>query len=218
VTQLIPNRFLFDFEFPLYRLPEAPRLDGRLSSWSDRYLLPSLDELDGTPPFAPVWAGWNESGLFVACRVSGKRQPLQCDPAVFWRGDNLRLCLDLRDTRTIKRASRFCRQVYLLPTGGGPRRDRPIGGCARFNRAREHAPDVPASTIRVAASLDHDGYGLEAHVPAPALPGFDPVEHPRIGFYYILEDRDHGQQFLTVGDDLYWYVDPSTWATAVLTR
>ena len=32
----------------------------------------------------------------------------------------------------------------------------------------------------------------------------------------MLEDRDHGQQYLTVGDDLYWYVDPSTWATAVL--
>ena len=48
--------------------------------------------------------------------------------------------------------------------------------------------------------------------------GFDPVEHPRIGFYYMLEDRDHGQQFLTVGDNLYWYVDPSTWATVVLAR
>jgi hypothetical protein len=34
----------------------------------------------------------------------------------------------------------------------------------------------------------------------------------------MLEDGDHGQQYLTVGDDLYWYVDPSTWATAVLQR
>jgi hypothetical protein len=47
MTQLIPNRFLFDFEFPLRHLPEAPRLDGRLSSWSDRYLLPALDDLGG---------------------------------------------------------------------------------------------------------------------------------------------------------------------------
>jgi hypothetical protein len=59
---------------------------------------------------------------------------------------------------------------------------------------------------------------LEARIPAECLNGFDPVEHPRIGLYYMLEDRDHGQQYLTVGDDLYWYVDPSTWATAVLSR
>ena len=59
---------------------------------------------------------------------------------------------------------------------------------------------------------------MDAHLPAACLSGFDPDEHPRIGFYYMLEDREHGQQYLTVGDDLYWYVDPSTWATAVLTR
>ena len=46
----------------------------------------------------------------------------------------------------------------------------------------------------------------------------DPEEHPRIGFYYIVEDREYGQQYLTIGDDLYWYVDPSTWATAVLRK
>ena len=34
----------------------------------------------------------------------------------------------------------------------------------------------------------------------------------------MIEDSELGQQALTVGDDLYWYVDPSTWATAVLIR
>ena len=77
---------------------------------------------------------------------------------------------------------------------------------------------APAGRIAVASRVTSRGYSMEAHIPADCLNGFDPIEHPRIGFYYILEDRDHGQQFLTVGDDLYWYVDPSTWATAVLAR
>ena len=218
MTQLIPNRFLFDFEFPLRYFETPPKLDGRLSGWSDVYLLPDLHELDGARPFAPVWAGWHESGLFVACRVDGKRQPLRCDPAAYWNGDNLRLCIDTRDARNIRRASRFCRRVYLLPTGGGPKSDRPVGGSGRFARAREHAPGAPPSEFKVASRLTKTGYTLEAHVSARALPGFDPVEHPRIGFYYILEDRDHGQQYLTVGDDLYWHIDPSTWGTAVLAR
>ena len=72
--------------------------------------------------------------------------------------------------------------------------------------------------MAVASNITKSGYTLEAHIPADCLSGFDPAEHPRIGFYYILEDRDHGQQYLTIGDDLYWYVDPSTWATAVLRK
>jgi hypothetical protein len=34
----------------------------------------------------------------------------------------------------------------------------------------------------------------------------------------MLEDTELGHQSLTVGDDLNWYIDPSTWPTAVLTE
>ena len=89
---------------------------------------------------------------------------------------------------------------------------------AILQRAREEAPPVPAERIRVASKVEASGYSLEALIPSECLSGFDPVEHPRIGFYYLIEDGDHGQQYLTVGDDLYWHVDPSTWATARLAR
>jgi hypothetical protein len=218
MTTLVPNRFLFSFEFPLHYRAEPPRIDGELDDWSDADLLPPLGALDGQPEFAPVWACWNEDGLFAACRVTDKRQPLRCDPKAFWAGDNLRLCTDMRDARTNRRATRFCQHFFFLPTGGGSRRNEPVAGTAPIQRARENTPPVPAERIQVAASIERSGYRLEAHVPCECLLGFDPVEHPRIGFYYILEDGDHGQQYLTVGDDLYWYVDPSTWATALLQR
>jgi hypothetical protein len=215
---LIPNRLLFDFEFPLRYRSAPPEFDPELSNWDTALLLPALCELDGQRPFAPVYACWNESGLHVATRVTDKRSPLHCDPAVFWRSDNLRLCTDMRDTRNIKRASRFCQQFYLMPTGGGRGGREPVGGSAKIQRAREDAPSVPPGALHVQADVTKTGYALQAHLAATALHGFDPGEHPRIGFYYMLEDRDHGQQYLTVGDDLYWFVDPSTWATAVLTR
>lgn len=215
---LVPNRFLFDFEFTLPYRATLPAIDGRLNDWTDAKLLPKLGELDARKEFADVWACWNESGIAIACRVSGKRQPLRCDPRTFWKGDNLRLCTDMRDARRNKRATRFCQQFFFLPTGGGRNRCDAVAGLNSFQRAREQAPHVPDDRILVASQVTATGYSLEAHIPRECLSGFDPVEHPRIGFYYMLEDADHGQQYLTVGDDLYWYVDPSTWATAVLSR
>jgi hypothetical protein len=215
---LVPNRFLFAFEFPLAYRAKLPALDGSLSGWGDAELLPKLGEIDGRRDFADVWACWSEGGIAIAARVTDKHKPLRCDPDSFWNGDNLRLCTNMRDARDVRRATRYCQQFFFLPTGGGRSRDRAAAGRGQFQRAREDAAHVPAQRIKVASQVSQGGYSLEALVPAECLVGFDAEQHSRIGFYYILEDGDHGQQYLTVGDDLGWNVDPSTWATAVLAR
>ncbi|HPZ97976.1 MAG TPA: hypothetical protein PLT93_07540 [Phycisphaerae bacterium] len=214
---LVPNRLLFRFEFPLHYRP-SPKIDGDLSDWSDQYLLPDVSSLDGQPSFARIWMGWNESGLFLACRVEGRKGPFRCDPRQFWKGDNLRLCTDMRDTRDNKRATRYCQQFYFLPAGGGAQGQSPVAGAARVPRATENAPAVDNRLIQVAGKRTAHEYTLEGYVPAEALAGFDPIEHRRIGLYTMLEDLELGQQYLTVSDDLNWHIDPSTWATAVLTR
>jgi len=218
MSTLVPNRFLFDFAITLRYRKDMPTIDGSLSGWTDAERLPLLGEIDGQKDFADVWACWSEAGIALACRVTGKRLKLRCDPVRFWEGDNVRLCLDMRDTRNIKRATRFCQQFFFLPTGGGRRKSEPVCGVNSINRAREEAPPVPVEKIRVASRVLSSSYTLEALIPAECLSGFDPAEHPRIGFYYLIEDADHGQQYLTVGDDLYWHIDPSTWATARLAR
>ena len=218
MTGLVPNRLLFDFELPIRYRPVPTSVTGDLDEWGDEFLLPDLGWLEGRRGFAPVYAAWNEKGFYLATRVTDKRKPLVCNPRTFWKSDHLRVCIDTRDARDNKRGTRFCHQFYLLPTGGGSGGKKPVGGAHKIQRAREDAPLAPAGRIEVVARVDSSGYTLETHIPADCLNGFDPAEHPRIGFYYMLEDRDHGQQYLTVGDDLYWYVDPSTWATAVLTR
>jgi len=218
VNALVPNRFLFDFEFPLRYRAVAPQIDGRCADWTDAELLPRLGALDGQPEFGHVWACWNESGLFVACRVEGKRKPPRCDPRSFWTSDHLRLCTDMRDARTNRRGTRFCQQFYFLAGGCGPKKDQPGAASTPIRQAKENAPAISTGRIEVASHLSRTGYSLDAHVPADCLNGFDPAEHPRIGLYYMLEDSEHGQQYLTIGDDLLWYVDPSTWATAVLRK
>jgi hypothetical protein len=216
MTQLVPNRFLFDFEFPLRYRAQVPRITGELADWRDEHLLPDLGVLDGHSAFGQVWACWNDDGIAIACRVSGKHKPLECNAKTFWKGDNLRLCTDMRDTRNIHRATRHCQQFYLLPSGGS--KNGPIAASAPLQRAQANAAVVPPGLIQIAARVERAGYELEAHIPARAISGFDPYDHPRIGFFYILEDRELGQQYLTVGDDLQWHIDPSTWPTAVLAR
>ncbi|MEK6797780.1 MAG: hypothetical protein AABZ12_02315 [Planctomycetota bacterium] len=215
---LVPNRFLFSFEIPIAHRASLPRMTGRLADWTDVERLPNLGEMDGRPDFADVWACWNSTGLAVACRVEGRRHPLICNPKSHWTSDNLRLCIDTRDARTNRRVTRFCHQLFFLPTGAGRKKDQPAAGAGKFQRTREEAPTIAVEKLQVAAEVRGTGYSLEAFVPAECLFGFDPEQHPRIGFYYLIEDRDFGQQYLTVGDDLAWNVDPSTWATAVLAR
>lgn len=214
---LVPNRFLFRFEFPL-RYRSAPVIDGDLGDWADEFLLPDLGRLEGQVPFGKIWMGWNESGLFLACRVEGRSLPFRCDPKQYWTGDNLRLCTDMRDARDIKRGSRYCQQFYFLPAGGGRDGKAPVAGAAKVPRATENAPPVPHDLIQIAGKRTGKVYTLEAHIPTEALSGFDPHEHRRIGIYTMLEDRELGQQYLTVGDELNWNIDPSTWATGALTQ
>lgn len=215
-TALVPNRQLFRFEIPLRRCRKPPAIDGDVAGWREEYLMPALCRLDGIEPFAPVYVTWDEGGLYLACRVTGKTALPRVDTKSFWKGDNLRLCTDTRDARDVKRGTRFCQQFYFLPVGGGKGGKAPVAGSAAIPRAREDAPIIPPERIRVAATVTPSGYALTAHIPADCLAGWDPAEHRRIGLYYMLEDREKGQQYLTVGDDLNWYIDPSTWATAVL--
>jgi hypothetical protein len=214
---LVPNRLLFRFEFPI-RYRKSPVIDGDLSDWSDEFLVPDFGAMDDEPAFGKIYLAWNETGLFIACGVEGRRSGFQCDAKSFWKGDNLRLCTDMRDTRDIKRGSRYCQQFYFLPAGGGRDGRSPVAGGARIVRATENAPPVGPGLVKVAGQRDGLRYTLEGHIPAAALSGFDPDEHKRIGVYTLLEDRDLGQQHLTVGDDLNWYLDPSMWVTGLLAR
>jgi hypothetical protein len=218
MLDLLPRRAFFSFELPIPYLARPPRVNGDVSKWPQKCLVPPLVELEDQEPLADVYWAWNDGGLHVAFDVPNRSGKPHCDPRHWWKGDGLRLCIDTRDARDIKRATRFCHFFYFLPLGGGPDGSRPVVGTHRMSRAKEPPPAIDVSRISVAAHVDRRGYTLEAAIPGTCLNGWNPADHVRIGIYYKVKDLQLGSQHLSSDDDLGWNADPSTWATGVLVR
>jgi len=213
---LLPKRQLFRFSVPcLYRRPLWAAKGGELEP---KYRLVSLAELEGQASWCEVRAAWSEEGLALSAFVRGKKQGPWCRLAQPEDTDGLRVWIDTRDVHNVHRAGRFCHRFLFAPTGDGPRGNQPWGQWMPINRAREHPRAIKQGLLQVRAALESDGYALDAFVPGEALTGFDPQEHPRLGFTYALLDRELGEQAFSVGGPLPYTEDPSLWATLELAR
>jgi hypothetical protein len=104
-----------------------------------------------------------------------------------------------------------------LPGGEGKRHDQPVALWLPIHRAKQNPRRVDAESLKVRARTHGDGYELSAMIPAEALTGFDPDEHPRLGFQYAVLDRELGDQTFAAGDSLPYDEDPSLWGTLELT-
>ncbi len=213
---LLPASFLFRYRVPCAYLPAAG--GGKTSALTEHHRLPNFTPLDGGPEGPEVRAGWNESGLTFWLEVSGKRQPPWCRENKIDDSDALHVWIDTRDTHNIHRAGRFCHYFIFMPAGSGARLDQPIAEQLWINRARENARSVRPGMLRVAAEKRRDGYRLEAQIAAAALTGFDPAEHPRLGFTYCIVDREIGLRTFNCGPEFPFRDDPSLWATLELVK
>lgn len=216
MLELIPRRALFRYELPIRRLARAPRIDGDVRKWSAEHLVPPLVEIEGKRPVADVYWGWNEEFFAVAFDVPDRRAFPEVDTEQWWKRDGFRLCLSTRDVIDARRGTRFCHFFYFLAVGGGRDRSKPIVGHTKLSRSKEPPPVVDVSQVHVASIVDRRRVMLEALIPASCLNGWDPADHPRVGVFYKVRDGQVGDQHLTVGDDLGWNSDPSTWATGLL--
>jgi hypothetical protein len=172
-----------------------------------------LAELDGARAFGDVRAAWSEEGLAFHVRVEGKQQPLWCRESRLEDSDGLQVWIDTRDTHNVHRASRFCHRFAFLPGGAGRKGTDPVVDQLIINRARENARPVRPQQLKIQSELKADGYSLQAFIPADALSGFEPAEHPRLGFTYALYDRELGLQIYSSGSEYPYDEDPSVWAT-----
>ena len=215
----ICRRAFFGFELPIRHIAKPPRIDGTLRDWHKSHLLPALAEIeDAEESIGNVYAAWNEAGFYVAFENEHFSGPLRCDPAKWWEGDGVRVCIDTRDARDIKRGTRHCHFFYLLPAGGGRTKKEPIVNLSGLTRAKESPPAIDVAEIQRGVHIERGYLGIELGIPASCLHGWDPIEHPRIGFFYKFQDSRRGSQTLTVSDDLGWHADPGMWATGVLVR
>jgi hypothetical protein len=213
---LLPTRFLFRFAADLSYLGGLG--DAAPAELPAEYRLPALGELEGEKTFADMRAAWSEKGLAFSVRVEGKRQPSWCRETKLEDSDGLQLWIDTRATHNIHRASRFCHRFIFLPSGGGRSYGEPVCDQLLVERARENANPVRPGQLRVTSEKRVDGYVMSVFIPAAALSGFNPVDHPKLGFTYFLFDRELGQQYFSVTSEFPFASDPSLWGTLELVR
>ena len=212
---LISTRFLFRFSVSCLYLKGLSATERELG---DEHRLPALGELDGDRAIADFRAAWSEAGLAFDVRVAGKRQPVWCREGKPEDSDGLQLWIDTRDARTIHRATRFCHRFVFLPAGGGRQFEQPVADQLLVDRARENANPVRPGQLQARSRITPGGYTLWAFLPAAALTGFQPDDHPRIGFTYALFDRELGMQTFSVSGQLPFGSDPGLWGTLELVR
>jgi hypothetical protein len=213
---LVPKRFLFRFSAAcLYHQKPWTAKGAGLDA---THRLVSLAELEGLPIVADVRAAWSESGLAMSVEVRSKRQAPWCRVTRPEDSDGLHVWIDTRDVHNVHRATRFCHRFLFMPTGGGRRADQPVAQWLPIHRARAQPQAIKPGGLKVRASRYRDGYQLDAFISADALTGFDPVEHPRLGFTYAVCDRELGEQTFGVGSPMPYQEDPSLWATLELVR
>ena len=216
---LIPNRFLFRVAYPCCYHKDMPREDDEcLLDLPNACRIDNFAGMDNAKSFADIRLAWNELGLGVQVQVKGKEQPAQGDPNRPRGSDGLTLWLDTRGDRTSHRASRYCHQFHFLAAGGGSDKDEPLFLQSKIHRASQDAPFAEASEVPFRCEFIKGGYRLEAFLSAAVLHGFDPAEHPRLGFYYAVRDQEHGEQTLSVGAEFPFAEDPSLWSVLELVK
>lgn len=221
MSSIVPNRFLVRLCHPcpfVAGVPDQSEEAEHLIDLPEAAKLNNFADLDGQANFADVRLAWNDFGLAVQMQVKGKEQPPVGDAARPWSSDGLMLWIDTRDARAGHRASRYCQQFHFLPAGGGEDHEEPTVVPMKINRALQDAPLPDPSDIPFRAERTKGGYRIEAFLPAAVLSGFDPAEHPRLGVYYVVRDRELGDQFLSVNGDFPFADDPSLWAVLELVK
>jgi hypothetical protein len=213
---LLPKRFLFRFSIPCRHReklwgPRGCELDASCR-------LAGFGALENRNEPAELRAAWNESGLALTILVEGKKQAPWCRDSRLEDSDGMQLWIDTRNVLNVHRAGRFCHRFLFMPTGAGRNLDQPVAQLMPIHRAKEHPKPIPERLVRVASRLSSTGYALDIFLPGEALTGYDPAEHPRLGFNYALTDRELGQQTLGVGSPMPYQDDPSLWATLELVR
>ncbi len=214
--QLISPSFLFRFSAPCRYSATAWKPSG--IELGEEFRLPNFSELDDAPKRVDVAAAWSEQGLLFSVDVTGKKQAPWCRESRVEESDGVFLWIDTRDTHNIHRASRFCHQFVFLPTGGGLRQLEPIAEMLLINRARENPKPVRPGTLAVVNKKQPNGYRLDIRIPEAALTGFDPAEHPRLGFHWAVIDRELGELTFCCPPGMPYREDPSVWGTLELQR
>ena len=220
-TPLLAPQFFFEFAVPCHACKTLWSAAG--AELDEKYRVPSFSVLTDQPgAAAPDWAelrcGWNATGLALQVLVREKRQPPWCRASRCEDSDGVSVWIDTRNARGIHRANRYCHACRFLPAGAGRTLKDPHAEVLRVPRAKESPPPVDPQQLQIRSSLGVGGYQLDICIAADALNGFDPADHPRLGFSYLITDREMGELPMTVGSEFPIDSDPTLWSALELVR
>lgn len=213
---MIPSRFLFRFSVPCSFAQTLWTAKGL--ALDESYRLPSFAELENPghkPPFE-LRTAWNDDGIAFSLTVFGKKQQAWCRAVHPEESDGLHLCLDTRNVHDVHRATRFCHRLAFLPFGNGP--NEPSAVWLPIHRAKGHPNPISTKLFKLLSETTTDGYRFDMMIPANQLTGFDPEEHPQLGFHFVVIDRELGNHAFLVGPPFPHDQDPSVWGTLELRR
>lgn len=212
---VLPPSFLVQATFSVNELSKWPK-SASLSIWEQLTPLATLASLDSdTAPMA-VRMGWHANGVVVGVEGAGKTVAPQVFDGDALNSDSVTVCFDMRDTKSIHRANRFCQRFRLLPSGTGKSGQ----GSIRQEPVPRSREDAPFRELKGAVAFKNtaNGYQLLATIPAENLNGFDPVDSPKLGFFAQLHDIELGVVPFTGDPKLPAEADPSMWSTIELRR
>lgn len=216
---MLPKRFLYNFCFQCHRVNELPK--SGVPTLDTTFRLPFLQQLEAANPDVPKSTidfriAWHEKGLALSLEVLGKTTPVWCRHSQPEVSDGLQLCIDTRDVRNVHRATRYCHRIILLPGDAKMKEERAGAVWLPIHRAKDHPNSVAVERIITKCEFADDGYKLESVIPADILTGYEPSEYNRLGFHYVIADRELGSKYLTSQPPLPHDCDPSMWATLEL--
>jgi len=162
---------------------------------------------EASSPFAVVASAWDDDALYFAVQANLRREP-RVKPSRFWDADCVELFLDLRGSLRRDTYTEHCFHFYAMPGGAGSRTPR-AGLCEPGVATQVAIADYAA--VQTASESFAQGYRLRITLTRGAIPSFDPVGFPSIGFNYIIHDASGRDQAWSAGRDLATFRDPSTW-------
>ena len=213
--RLLAPTMLYRFALPLQHTELAWKKSG--IELDENHVIPSLASLDGMHPYADIRGAWNKEGMYFNVNVTTKQQSLWCRDTQLIDSDGVQFWVDTRNTNNVHRATRYCHWFVFLPTGGGSKRDQPVASMLKINRSKEDPKSMNQVPLKVWAKPRNGGYQLAAFIPKNALTGWDETEHTKIGFNYLVLDRELGSQPLAVNPEFPISENPSLWQTIELT-
>lgn len=209
---MIPPSFLFRLCYPCLYVPGFPQAKGDdLLDLQAKCMLPEAMRMTEKPGFAQIRLAWNEAGIGIELRVTGKERPVRGEAGKFRSSDGISIWLDTRSSRESHRASRFCHHFYFLAGGAGSDGETPTAGQTKIHRALADAPLCNPDKLQVRKHAIKGGYRLEFFIPTDCLAGFDVDLNRQFGFFYAVRDGEMGEQTLSIGPEFPYAEDPSLW-------